>query len=45
MDALKNHLENNSIITNEDAMKLGYHRQFLSDLSNVGKLERLRPGV
>ncbi len=45
MNALKNHLENNSIITNEDAMKLGYHRQFLSDLSNVGKLERLRPGV
>lgn len=45
MDALKNHLENFSIITNEDAYELGYDRNFLSDLTTDGKLERLRPGV
>lgn len=45
MDALKNHLENFSIITNKDAYELGYDRKFLSELTNDGKLERLRPGV
>lgn len=45
MDALKNHLENFSIITNQDAYELGYDRNFLSELTKDGKLERLRPGV
>lgn len=45
MDALKNHFENFSIITNEDAYELGYDRNFLSELTKDGKLERLRPGV
>lgn len=45
MNALKNHFENFSIITNEDAYELGYDRNFLSELTKDGKLERLRPGV
>ena len=45
MNALNKFLEDNSIITNKEAERLGYSRHVLSDLNNKKVLERLRPGV
>lgn len=45
MNTLKEYIQENSIITNEEAEELGYSRYKLSELTKRGQLERLRPGL
>ncbi|WP_296256670.1 type IV toxin-antitoxin system AbiEi family antitoxin domain-containing protein [uncultured Ezakiella sp.] len=45
MNLLKKYIEENSTITNKKAEDLGYGRHNLQELTNAGKLERLRPGL
>lgn len=45
MDTLKNYIQENVVITNKEAEELGYTRHNLSELTKIGQLERLRPGL
>ena len=45
MDTLKEYIQENLIITNKEAEELGYFRHNLSELTKIGQLERLRPGL
>ena len=45
MDTLKNYIKENLVITNKEAEELGYTRHNLSELTKIGQLERLRPGL
>lgn len=45
MDTLKNYIQENLVITNKEAEELGYTRHNLSELTKIGQLERLRPGL
>ena len=45
MDTLKEYIQKNLIITNKEAEELGYTRHNLSELTKIGQLERLRPGL
>ena len=45
MDTLKEYIQENLVITNKEAEKLGYTRHNLSELTKSGQLERLRPGL
>lgn len=45
MDTLKEFIKENFVITNKEAEELGFGRHNLSELTNNGKLERLKPGV
>ena len=45
MNTLKEYIQKNLIITNKEAEKLGYTRHNLSELTKIGQLERLRPGL
>ncbi|MFQ9999084.1 MAG: type IV toxin-antitoxin system AbiEi family antitoxin domain-containing protein, partial [Anaerococcus obesiensis] len=45
MNTLKEYIQENLVITNKEAEKLGYTRHNLSELTKNGQLERLRPGL
>ncbi len=45
MNTLKEYIQENLIITNKEAEKLGYTRRNLSELTKRGQIERLRPGL
>ena len=45
MNTLKEYIQENFVITNKEAEKLGYSRHNLSELTKSGQLERLRPGL
>ena len=45
MDTLKEYIQENLVITNKEAEELGYTRHNLSELTKIGQLERLRPGL
>ena len=45
MNTLKEYIQENLVITNKEAEKLGYTRHNLSELTKIGQLERLRPGL
>ena len=45
MNTLKEYIQENLVITNKEAEKLGYSRHNLSELTKSGQLERLRPGL
>jgi predicted transcriptional regulator of viral defense system len=45
MNALREYLAENPVITNREAENIGIGRHVLSDLVNQAKIERLRPGV
>lgn len=45
MNTLKEYIQENLIITNKEAEELGYTRHNLSELTESGQLERLRPGL
>ena len=45
MNTLKEYIQENLIITNKEAEELGYTRHNLSELTKIGQLERLRPGL
>ena len=45
MNTLKEYIQENLVITNKEAEKLGYTRHNLSELTKSGQLERLRPGL
>ena len=45
MNTLKEYIQENLVITNKEAEELGYTRHNLSELTESGQLERLRPGL
>lgn len=45
MNTLKEYIQENLVITNKEAEELGYTRHNLSELTKIGQLERLRPGL
>ncbi|MGI6607481.1 MAG: type IV toxin-antitoxin system AbiEi family antitoxin domain-containing protein [Erysipelotrichaceae bacterium] len=45
MNTLREYLMKNPVITNKDAENIGISRHILSDLTNQGIIERIRPGV
>ena len=45
MNTLKEYIQENLVITNKEAEELGYTRHNLSELTESGLLERLRPGL
>ena len=45
MNILKEYIQENLVITNKEAEELGYTRHNLSELTKIGQLERLRPGL
>ena len=45
MNTLKEYIQENLVITNKEAEDLGYTRHNLSELTKIGQLERLRPGL
>ena len=45
MNTLKDYIQENLVITNKEAEDLGYTRHNLSELTKIGQLERLRPGL
>lgn len=45
MNTLKEYTQENLVITNKEAEKLGYTRHNLSELTKGGQLERLKPGL
>ena len=45
MNTLKDYIQENLVITNKEAEELGYTRHNLSELTKIGQLERLRPGL
>ncbi len=45
MNTLKEYIQENLVITNKEAEDLGYTRHNLSELTENGQLERLRPGL
>lgn len=45
MNTLKESIQENLVITNKEAEELGYTRHNLSELTKIGQLVRLRPGL
>ena len=45
MEALKEYLNDNFVITNKEAEQLGYGRHILANMARQGTLERVRPGL
>ena len=45
MNTLKEYIQENLVITNKEAEELGHTRHNLSELTESGQLERLRPGL
>lgn len=45
MEALKEYLNNNFVITNKEAEQLGYGRHILANMARQGTLERVKPGL
>ena len=45
MNTLKEYIQKNLVITNKEAEELWYTRHNLSELTKIGQLERLRPGL
>ena len=45
MDTLKEYIQENLVITNKEAEELGYSRHNLYEITKIGQLERLRPGL
>ena len=45
INTLKEYIQENLVITNKEAEKLGYTRHDLLELTKGGQLERLKPGL
>ena len=45
MNTLKEYIQEYLVITNKEAQELGYTRHNLSELTKIGQLERLKPGL